>query len=142
MKIYFLPKKPTNIHPTHCPPSPTKQSSTPTLVGQLMIKDYYVMMTVFGYRTPTISISGYYSIITITLSQDITAKTRHWTLSKGIICGWVSDHSSKIIASLVRIAPDPKHPDTDHMETSDNFQFQKNHGIQYQWTSLNNYHLP
>ena len=132
MKIYFLPKKLTNIHLTHYPPSPTNGSSTPTLVGQLMIKDYYVMITVFGYQTLTISVSRYYSIIMIILSWDIMAKTRHWILSKGIICGQVSDHSSKIIASLVRIVPDPKHPDTDHMETSDNFQFQKNHGIRSQ----------
>ena len=141
MKIFFLPKKPTNIRPTHCLPSPTKRSSTPTLIGQLMIKDYYVMMTKFGYRTPMISVSGYYSMITIILSWDIMAKTRHWTLSEGIIHGRVSDHSSKIIASLVQIVPDPKHPDTDHMETFDNFPSQKNHGIQFQWISLNNYHL-
>ena len=140
MKIFFLPKKSTNIHPTHCLPSPTKWSSTPTLVGQLMIKDYYVMMTVFGYQTLTISISGYYSIITIILSQDIMAK-RHWTLFEGIIHGWVSIHLSKIIASLVQIVPDLKHPDTDHMVTSDNCQFWKNHGIRSQWTSLNNCHL-
>ena len=108
MKIFFLPRKPTNIHLTHCPLSLTKWSSTPTLVGQLMIKDYYIMMIVFGYQTPTTSISRFYSIIMIILLRDIMAKTRHWILSEGIIHGWVFFHLSRIIASLVRIAPDPK----------------------------------
>ena len=102
MKIFFLPKKTTKIHPTHCLPSPTKQSSTPTLDGQLMIKDYYVMMTVFGCQ--------------ILLNNHNHPITGHCGLSEGIIRGQVSDHSSRIIASLVRIALDPKHPNTDHME--------------------------
>ena len=62
-----------------------------------------LMMTIFGYQTPTISVSGYYSIITIILSQDIMAKTRHWILSEGIIRGRVSIHLLQVLYELCQI---------------------------------------
>ena len=100
------------------------------------------MTTEYGYRTPIISVSGFYSIVTITLSLVITVKTKHWNSSEGIIHGLVSALSSRTIVSLVRLAPGPKHPDTNHMVISDNFQSRTSPGIRSPWTSSNNYHPP
>src|ERR1700735_3149229 len=103
-------------------------NTNPIRDGQLMIKAYSVMTTIFGYRTPMISDSESYSITMTTLSLVIMVKTKHWSLSKGIIHGRVSEHSSRTIVSLARLALDPKLPNTDHMVTSNNFQSLKNSG--------------
>src|ERR1700679_3673968 len=117
-------------------PSSLTPLNTPILNGQLMIKDYSAMTTAFGYRTPMISDSEFYSIIMTTQSQAIMVKTRLWIFSEGIIPGLVSERTSRTIVNLAQLVLGPKLHDTDHMVTSDNSLSPKNHGIRSPWISL------
>src|ERR1700693_662135 len=74
-----------------------------------------------------------------TLPRVITDKIRHWILSAEIIHGLVSEPTSRIIVSPVRLAHNPRQPNTDHMAISDNFRSPKNPGIRYPWISLSEF---
>ena len=128
IKTFFPLRSATNTVLTFYPNSPIHTNTTPTRDGQLMIKAYYIMMTVFGYQILTISDSEFYSIIMTTLSLVIMVKTKHWFLSKGIIHGPVFERSSRTIVSLAQLGLDPKLPDIDHMVISNNFLFPKSCG--------------
>src|SRR5258705_11754876 len=94
----------------------------------------------FGYRTPMISVSAFYSTTMTTQSLVTSVRTKCWILSEEIIHGLVSAHSSRTTANPVRLVQGPKHPDTNHMAISDNSQSWRNPGTQSPWTSSNNYH--
>jgi len=96
----------------------------------------------FGYRTPMISVSAFYSTTMTTQSLVTSVRTKRWILSEEIIHGLVSARLSRTTANPVRLAQGPKHLDTDHMAISDNFQSRRNPGTRSQWTSSNNYHHP
>src|SRR5882724_2840235 len=96
----------------------------------------------FGYRTPMISVSAFYSTTMTTQSLVTSVRTKCWILSEEIIHGLVSAHSLRTTANLVRLAQGPKHLDTDHMAISDNSQSRRNPGTRSPWTSLNNYYPP
>src|SRR6266436_638939 len=96
----------------------------------------------FGYQTLMTSDSKFYSTTMTTRSLVTLVRTKLWNSSKGVTHGLVSAHSSRTTVSLVQLAQGPKHPDTDHMVNSDNFQSRRNPGTQSPWTSLNNCHPP
>src|SRR5258707_56565 len=96
----------------------------------------------FGYRTPTISVSAFYSTTMTTQSLVTSVRTKCWILSEEIIHGLVSARLSRTTANLVRLVQGPKHLDTDHMAISNNSQSWRNPGTRSPLTSLNIYHPP
>src|SRR6266481_9444579 len=100
------------------------------------------MMIEFGYQTPMTSDSEFYTTTMTTRSLVTSVRTKPWNSSEGVTHGLVSTHLSRTTVSLARLAQGPKHPDTDHMVNSDNFQSRRNPGTRSPWTSSNNCHPP
>src|ERR1700720_3289720 len=114
-KIFTQPNNPTSIVKTSLPISPTPSPPNPPIPnpdGHLSTNNSCAMITEFGFPIPMIFSSEFSSISTTIYYLATTVKARLWGSSEEIIPGLVSEHSSRIIASLVPPAQDPRHRDT------------------------------
>src|SRR6202040_2847739 len=137
-KIFTQPNNLTRIVKTSLLISPTPgppSSPIPNPDGHWTTNNSCAMITKFGF--PILMIFGFeFSSISTTIYYlATTVKARLWSQSEEIIPGLVSEHSSRIIASLVPPVQDPRHRDTNLTVIFGNYPYPRNLGTQFPLTS-------
>src|SRR6202040_924086 len=137
-KIFMQPNNLTSILKTSLPISPTPSPPSPLILnpdGHWTTNNSCAMITEFGFPIPMICSSEFSSISTTIYYLATMVKARLWSQSEEIIPGLVSEHSSRIIASLVPPVQDPRHRDTNLTVIFGNYPYPRNLGTQFPLTS-------
>src|ERR1700720_1225769 len=134
-KIFTQPNNLTSIVQTSLPISPTLSPPIPNPDGHWMTNNFCAMITEFGFLIPMIFSSEFYSTSTTIYYLATMVKARLWSQLEEIIPGLVSEHSSRIIASLVLPAQNPRPRDTNLMVIFGNYPSPRNLGTQFPLTS-------
>src|SRR6202040_3850930 len=130
-QIFTQPNNLTSIVKTSLSISPTPSPPIPNADGHWTTNNSCATITEFGFPIPMIFSSEFSSISTTIYYLATTVKARLWGSSEEIIPGLVSEHSSRIIASLVPPAQDPRHRDTNLMVIFGNYPSPRNLGTQF-----------
>ena len=130
----------TFVHPSPSTPYPPNNSWTQVILNGPLMKVAYFDSTIrYLYRTfQTSDLRSFSTNMTMFL-PDILGRTRPSKQFVKNMYGLISKPLFKISVNPALLAKGPKHLGTSLTDFWSNFQFPRNPGTQFLWTSLNTY---